>query len=257
MTQEYFDDEILMSFADGELDDATSSRLETALEQDDELAARLAVFLDSREIVAAELKPLIHEPVPAALMASVRRMADEAQQHDGGPKKSEPLQDNVVSFRSRADRPAAAPPRRWLMPAAAAIVAILAGTGGFFAGRGIDGATPSFDVAVIAGLDRETSGSDVSLGSSGEVLHLVASFQDGRGDLCREYEVRRPQATTLAVACRQAGTWVSRLTLTTPRADGYVPASTQETVDAYLSSIQAGSPLSPEQEKVALTRQAD
>ena len=48
MTREDFDDETLMAFADGELDEATSAQLETALAADDGLAARLAVFLDTR-----------------------------------------------------------------------------------------------------------------------------------------------------------------------------------------------------------------
>lgn len=44
MIMEHFDDETLMAFADGELDEATSLRLKKALESDEALAERLAVF---------------------------------------------------------------------------------------------------------------------------------------------------------------------------------------------------------------------
>ena len=67
MNTHYFDDETLMAFADGELDEATTLRVEAALETDEALAERLAVFLDSRIAVASAVKPLIDEPVPAAV----------------------------------------------------------------------------------------------------------------------------------------------------------------------------------------------
>jgi surface antigen len=238
MSKDDFDDETLMAFADGELDEARSLVLEEALASDEALAERLAVFLDSRRLVGDALKPLIDEPVPEALLASVRKMAQDAQ------RQATP-QDNVVSFRQQPQPTT----RHWLMPLAASLVAVVTGVIGFTLGR-MDPAATDAGTEIAAALDREASGQDVTL--SGAVLHVVASFRDERGELCREYELKQPASSTLTVACRQDGAWATRLALTTPQTEGYVPASSQETIDAYLASIQAGAPLSAEEERKAL-----
>lgn len=240
-----FDDETLMAFADGELDAARSLALEEALATDDALAERLAVFLDSRQLVGDAMKPLIDEPVPATLLASVRLMAEEARQQAAAPRN------NVVSFRQKPQQRVQPSARRWLMPIAACLLAVITGVVGFTAGR-MASSKKGAASEIAAVLDREASGQDVRLDASGTVLHVVATFRDERGELCREYELKQPARSTLTVACRQDGVWETRLALTSPQADGYVPASSQETIDAYLASIQAGSPLSPEEERKLL-----
>ncbi len=251
MTMEHFDDETLMAFADGELDAATSQRLETALEADEALAERLAVFLDTRLAVGSAMKPLIDEPVPEALAASVRRMAEAAD-----AKPASAPENNVLAF----ERPEPSMPVRnrqpWLIPIAASILAVITGVGGYMSGRGSVEPGASFESTLSAALDREPSGSDVTLGQS-EALHIVSSFVDGRGELCREYELKRQNDTTATVACRSNGNWVTRLALSSPRAEGYVPASSQETIDAYLASIEAGEPLAADAEKNALAGKAE
>jgi hypothetical protein len=244
MSKQEFDDETLMAFADGELDEARSLALEEALADDEALAERLAVFFDSSRLVGDALKPLIDEPVPEALTASVQRMVQEAGQKAAAP------QDNIVSFPARPKAAAAKPATySWLMPIAASLVAVITGVIGFTLGRMGPSATDS-GAEIAAALDREVSGRDVTLGTA--VLHVVATFRDERGELCREYRLTQPASSTQTVACRQDGAWTTRLALTTPQAEGYVPASAQETVDAYLASIQAGAPLSAEEERKAL-----
>ncbi|MBY5556719.1 hypothetical protein HFO41_27450 [Rhizobium leguminosarum] len=240
MSKKDFDDETLMAFADGELDETQSRALEEALASNEALCERLAVFLDSRQLVGDALKPLIDEPVPEALLASVRRMADEV--------RHQKPQDNVVSFRPKQQQQTM---RRWLVPVAASLVAIMTGVVGFALGR-VNPPASNSGAEIAAVLDREVSGRDVTLSSPETVLHVVASFRDERGELCREYELKQPKSSTLTVACRQNGAWATRLALTSAKADGYVPASSQETIDAYLASIQAGEPLSPEEEREVL-----
>lgn len=245
MSKKDFDDETLMAFADGELDEAQSLALEEALASDDALAERLAVFLDSRQLVGDALKPLIDEPVPDALLASVRKMAEEAQ-------RQTPPQDNVVSFRPKQQQPVSQPTmRRWLMPVAASLVAAVTGVVGFALGR-MGPTAPDASAEIAAALDREASGQDVTLAASGTVLHVVASFRDQRGELCREYELKQPESSTLTVACRQNGAWATRFALTSAKAEGYLPASSQEMIDTYLSSIEAGAPLPLEEERKIL-----
>ncbi|NTB97150.1 hypothetical protein G6M84_11545 [Agrobacterium tumefaciens] len=251
MTKEHFDDETLMAFADGELDEATSLRLETALETDDTLAERLAVFLDTRTALASAIKPLIDEPVPDALAASVRRMVEKAE-----VDSSRMEDDNVIAFHKREKPEIYGPGRPWLMPVAASILAVITGIGGFMAGRGSIEPDLSREHALSTALDRHPSGSDTALGQS-EALRIVSSFVDGRGEFCREYELKRQQDSTMAIACRSGSAWITRLALSSPRADGYVPASSQETIDAYLVSIEAGGPLSAAEEQRLLVRERE
>ncbi|MDA5635033.1 MULTISPECIES: anti-sigma factor family protein [Rhizobium/Agrobacterium group] len=248
MTKEHFDDETLMAFADGELDEATSLRLETALEIDDALAERLAVFLDTRTALASAIKPLIDEPVPDALAASVRRMVEDAEANNADIEGAK-----VIAFRGREKPEISRLRQRWLMPVAASVLAIITGLGGFVAGRsGLETGASVNDV-LSAALDHQPSGGDITVGQS-EVLRIVSSFVDGRGTFCREYELKRQEENTLAVACRSDGAWVTRLALSSPRADGYVPASSQETIDTYLTSIEAGGPLSATEEQRLLSK---
>lgn len=244
MTKLEFDDETLMAFADGELDERRSLALEEALAEDETLAERLAVFLDSRRLVGDTLKPLIDEPVPEALLASVKRMAEEAREKAPAP------QDNIISFRPKSQAVPVAT-RRWLVPLAASLVAVISGVIGFSAGR-LASPVSNSGAEIAAALGREASGQDVALGADGNVLHIVATFRDAGGALCREYALKQPEKSTLTVACREGDGWSTRLALTTPVAEGYVPASSQETLDAYLTSIQAGAPLSAEEESKAL-----
>ncbi len=247
MNIEYFDDETLMAFADGELDEATSLRVEAALDHDEALAARLAVFLDTRLAVASAVKPLIDEPVPEALADSVRRVVQEAE-----AAKVATGEKNVLAFPGRETRQQVER-RQWLLPIAASILAVITGVGGFVAGR--SGLQPgnSLDTALFAALDAQPSGSEVALTDT-QTLHIVATFTDGRGELCREYDLRRAQENTTTVACRANGAWVTRLALTSPRTEGYVPASSQDMVDAYLTTIEAGEPLAADAEKSALAK---
>ena len=48
MTKPDFPDEMLMRFADGELDAETSAAIEQAMETDDDLVARVALFIETR-----------------------------------------------------------------------------------------------------------------------------------------------------------------------------------------------------------------
>jgi hypothetical protein len=83
----------------------------------------------------------------------------------------------------------------------------------------------------------------------------IASFRTADGDLCREFEFDAADRTTLvSVACRDGAAWDLRLAVVAPSADasGYAPASSMETLDAYLMAIGADAPLSAEEEAAAI-----
>ena len=58
----------------------------------------------------------------------------------------------------------------------------------------------------------------------------------------------------VSVACRSEEQWQVRFTVAAAGADdGYAPASSLEALDAYLSAIGAGEPLSVDNEQTVLT----
>lgn len=245
MSEKQFDDETLMAFADGELDEEQSRALEKALEEDDALAERLAVFLDSRTLLSDTLKPLNDEPIPEALAAKVAAMTQEAT-------AAKDAQQNVLAFKPKATSPARSV-RPWLLPLAASLIAVISGVAGFSVGQ-MGGQSTGLEQNIASALDREASGKDIALAGSGNILHIVSTFRDEDGALCREYEVKEPANSTLTVSCQENGGWSTRLALTQPRVEGYAPASAHETVGAYLTSINASAPLSQKEEQAILKR---
>lgn len=243
-------DEMLMAFADGELAPAEQGEIEAALAEDETLAERLAVFLDTRDSLAATMKPLIDEPVPAALQASVVTAiatAREKQTVLPGPDET------IVAFRPRASTPVPRSPGAsmsspWAMALAASVVGIVVGLGGFLLGQSTAVAPEGTSLALNEALETVPSGGDRDLPVTGESLHMIASFRNAEGHLCREYELKAAAAVTTAVACHGPAGWQTRFALTNPVAEGYMPASTTDTLDSFLSGIGAGAPLSPEAE---------
>jgi hypothetical protein len=239
-------DEMLMAFADGELAPQEQGEIEVALAEDEALAERLAVFMDTRHTLAATMKPLIDEPVPAALTAAI---ATARQTQAATPQAAE----TVVPLRPRpSSSPAARSPGSaiaspWGMALAASFVGVVVGLGGFLLGQSTGVAPDGANLALNEALESLPSGGDRAL-SEAESLHMIASFRDAEGHLCREYERKAADAVTTAVACHGPAGWQTRFALTNPVAEGYVPASTTDTLDAFLSGIGAGAPLSPEEE---------
>ncbi|MBB6470437.1 anti-sigma factor family protein [Aminobacter carboxidus] len=257
MSRREFDDETLMAFADGELDAETTTAIEEAMGSDDTLIARVATFMASRAQASAALKPLIDEPVPEALTLSVQKMIDAARQRDNAAVEASepPAQDNVVAFQPGAPRKVSS---SWALPLAASLAAVIVGAGGYLAGKAGAPASEGFAVASISdpaiteALGSTASGSDVALGDA--TMKLVSSFRDESGALCREFELHRASKPSLvSVACRTEQQWDLRLAVAAPTAgQDYVPAGASETVDAYLTTIHAGAPLSEADEKKAL-----
>jgi hypothetical protein len=256
MGEEEFSDETLMAYADGELDAATAAKIDAAVAASDALAARVALFAETRKATKGAFEAIRAEPVPAGLQASVERLIAE---RTAGTKGSDPAS-NIVRLgppRSAArDRG-----RTWRLPLAASIAAAAAGLAGYWIGMSGDRPDGLLDVAgsthaEIARLRSSVrSGEQMPLPGQSARLEVVSSFLAG-GVLCREFELDRDGgAGSLAVACLKDGKWSTSFAVVM-RSDGggFVPASSLEAVESYLSSIGAGAALSPEQEEQALAR---
>ncbi|NRP72289.1 hypothetical protein ILFOPFJJ_03186 [Ensifer psoraleae] len=252
MTKTDFSDEILMRFADGELDADTSAELERAMELDDELVSRVALFIETRAAAQTAMKPLLDEPLPAELSAAVEKMVKEKTQSASDA--------SVLPFTPRAANHRRA--NRWLAPIAASLVVVVAGIGGYWLRGGgeavLDG---GLHVAGISGsalddaLATVATGEERQLPDSNQRFRAIATFRDNAQTLCREFEVdSADRSTVVSVACRTGAEWRVTFAVVAPGASGgYAPASSTETLDAYLTAIDAGPPLEAAEEAQVLS----
>lgn len=232
-----FDDEELMAFADGAIEEPRFSAIAAAIESDPELARRLELLVAGGAAARAVYGPLADRPVPDGLRRRVETAIAAAEMT------------KVVPFRRLHSRPA------WQAAAIAASVAVVlaAPAGYFFARTGEDisiAAGQPLSPALATQLETVASGGEAVLGAA--TLRPVATFTDAAQNLCREFELDR-ELTTVAVACRSDDYWQVAIAIDAPPADdGYAPASSLAALDAFLDSIGAGPPLSLEEEQQAL-----
>lgn len=244
MTREHFTDDVLMAYADGEVDGETAAAIEAAMASDASLTARIDVFARTRTILAAAAADRLAAPVPAAVTARALAAIEAARQPERGG--------NVLSL----DKARSA--RSWGFPGVA-LAASIALAVGMAAGFGLAPREPaglqvaSLPPETITALSSAPSGERTEV--AGGQFVAIASFRTADGDLCREFEFDAPDRSTLvSVACRDGTAWDLRLAIVAPGADasGYAPASSMETLDAYLSAIGAGAPLTAEEEAAAI-----
>ncbi|MER8825835.1 anti-sigma factor [Mesorhizobium sp. M0938] len=258
MTEEIFSDEILMQFADGELDPDMAARIERAMETDDRLVTRVAMFIETRAQAQVALKPLLDEPVPEKLVAAVEQMIEARR---AGERTASVLPfggGRIAGPRSRS---------QWMLPIAASLAAVVGALAGYWAAGTNERAQGGLWVAGVIrpalgqALETVESGKEIRLAGISDRFRAIATFRNNSQDLCREFEVdSQNRSTVVSVACRSGDEWRVSFAVVAPGdAGGYAPASSTEALDAYLSAIEAGAPMSAEEEVQALTevRQKD
>ena len=219
------DPEMLMAYADGELDPLSAKRVEKAMAADPALAERVAAHRALRATLAGHFAPVAQQPVPARLAAL--------------------LDDAVVPIR-------AAPARRrnWLsagnLAAMAATLVI-----GLLAGRMLEPAGPvaSRQGSLVAqgSLAQALDTQLASAPAAGAATRIGLTFRDPEGALCRTFEDR----ALSGIACRAAGEWTLRRTMSGDAAQGaYRQAGSAETMEAA-QAMMAGDPLDAAAERAA------
>lgn len=238
------DDETLMAFADGELDPATTTQVAAAIDADPDLQARLRLFSESRNRLQAEAQDAFAQSSAqdAQLIARIRAASV--------------VPANTAAATSGAVDISAATPgninRRPLAAIAAALALALIG-GGLWWQLGDSADSARLDAAQVAALDNLPSGEAQALDEQ-TTLTMIASYRNGKDELCREFETHNATGMEIIVACRDRNDWSPRFAMDVEAAtDGYVPAAGElEELDAFLANTQAGAPLTPEEEAAAL-----
>lgn len=239
MIEKKVSDEMLMAYADGELEGAERDGIARLAETDPVIAARIARFSSARRAVHDAYAPIMAQPVPEALIAALS---------GGASTRTPPRQDNGFI-------------RRFAMPAAASLI-LAVGLGGYWLGLSSNPpGEPSF-IAIATG----PSVLDALAGApSGEPVHVMSgnvsiqtratgTYEVADG-LCRIYEASSGGDSLRGVTCTDGTHWSVPVAMTGE--DGaYRPAQDADTaiIDVFLDSVAAGADIGPEAEAELIAR---
>jgi hypothetical protein len=240
MSQLHLSDEILMAFADGELEDPVAATVEQAMLRDPAVTKRVVAFLRTRRLVrAASLKEATPD-VPAELRAAIQAQIDRFESADPRGAASGLSEQGLLRGRVR-----------WRVVAvamAASLATIAIATAGYLAGRqGLWAQQATGPIAHLGDpqishlLSETVSGQEQTLPAGR--LRVISTYRMADGSLCREFKLQVPSGTADAVACRRDG-WIVTFALASATMNSaYVPSDGSDLMAAYLQNAGAGQPL--------------
>ena len=246
MSQLHLSDEILMAFADGELEEPSAAAVAKAMAEDPAVAKRIMDFQQSRRLTRSAFSAVLMPDVPPQLRAAVSAQV----------KAYEP------TGRTSAD-PDSKPPRserltrrpefvQWALAASIAAIGLALGyVAGSWGAPEAGGLMAQLESPVVhRELSRTPSGDDVELPVGR--LRVISTYRLADGSLCREFRLQSSGQTAEAVACRNGG-WSTTFAMAGAANDTtYTPSGGGDPMAAYLQDINAGEPLVGETEARAL-----
>lgn len=241
-----YDDEILMAYADGELDPAQRAAIAQAMRDDPAVAAAVARHQALRQDVFAAFAGTLDEPVPERLQPRAA-----APVHDLGAARA--AREARAVDQQAGKRRSAWP--RWGALAASLAVGVMAGVlgtrgvgnSGPVLAPGADGAWTA-EGRLAQALDRQ-----LAQDSGPDGVRVGLSFQSQSGSYCRTFQL----GGSSGLACREDGRWRVPVLADSPaQGTGYrqaasaLPPAVLDAVDARL----AGQTLDPAAERAARER---
>jgi len=253
-------DEILMAFADGELDNPQRAEIERALADDASLRQRVAAMKAQRERLAAAYAPVLDEPVPDRLASLLRAQppAPATASVTNLDEVRSAVQAQRQRLRSWAQRKRGPSWSHWGGMAASVLVGVF---------LGLQWNTLSTDTAtdaviglhegrlVAGGLVAQALSSQLaSEAAAGAPVAVQLSFVDQGGSYCRTFST----AAVAGLACRQRGQWMlQNLAATEAAPAGAVRQAASELPRAVLDAVDrriAGDALDANRERQARER---
>jgi negative regulator of sigma E activity len=192
-----FPDEMLMAYADGELDAETRRAIEAAMENDPEIARQVERHRSMRKELGAAFGGVLDERIPD-------RLIDAA--------KSAPARSNVADFSAaRAAKQAAAARRRWSLPqwiaiAASVLLGVIVGRTALQPPESDLVAMKTGQLVAAGSLANALSNQVGGVPSSDSRVAIAATFRSKAGVYCRAFTASAPEPVA-GVACREADQW--------------------------------------------------
>ena len=194
-----FSDEILMAYADDEVDADTRRQIEAAMAHDPLIAQRVARHRELRADLNAAFDGVLGEEIPS-------RLLDAAAASPAAANAS--LVTDLNAVRLAKQRPGGS--RRWSWPEWTSIAASL--LIGILAGRSALGPSESTMFAasangiVATGELHEALTAQLSGASDDAAVWIGLSFRSAGGEYCRTFTAR----SSAGFACREADAWKVR-----------------------------------------------
>jgi hypothetical protein len=232
-----FSDEVLMAYADGELEPAMRAAVDAAIASDPEVAQRVSRHRALRERLRAAYGPVLDEPMPERLIAAAR------------------AQPKVVALRRR---PASVRTFGWQWGALAASVLLAAIIAPLIYRRGTLPVVMQDGRLLARGaLAQALTEQLASAQRPADPVQVGISYLARSGEYCRTFALRA--ASLGGVACRAAGEWrvqVLAQSAATAGSTAYRPAASA-LPGAVLAAVDAeisGEPLDARAEALARSR---
>lgn len=235
-------DEMLMAYADGELDAPARAEIERAIAADASLAARLQAQTALRARLQAAYAPELDEPVPERLRQAAR------------PPAAGTVIDLAAQRAARQARPPGDAWWRWGGLAASVLLGVLLG-------RLWPAAAPAGDVALHEGrlvargvLAQALSTQRAAAPTADAAVAVQLTFLDRAGAYCRTFST----AGAAGLACRSGADWhVTLLAEAEPAGGGVMRQAASALPPAVLGAVDQridGRPLDAQAEQAALQR---
>lgn len=218
-------DEILMAYADNELDAEGRASVEAAMAADPEIAKRVARHKTLRGALKSQFDPVLREPVPDRLLTAVRK-TPAAQ-----PRKAEVT--DLARVRA-AKQQIAGPSRRWSWPEWGGMAAslVLGLAVGYALLRPPGQMIANSDGRLVAqGALKEALSRQLAGEQAGEErpVQIGLSFAAKSGNYCRAF-VTHSAESMAGIACREGNAWSVKILApsesTKSGANGYRMAGT-------------------------------
>jgi len=265
-------DEMLMAYADNELDAADRTRAESYLAQNPEAAHRLAAFAATGRGLGGMFDAPMHQPVPHHLIDAVRGAAPGEERSSATAASAQ-----IIAFETAQQRrKLASVLPQWAAAAAACVALIAAGLGAQrmmtpvasetfgaeFTAEGVKIAGPVLAAALETAAGN--SDSEVTIDGARATVRPVFTFAATSGGYCRQYEIHHGETASIAgVACRDASShWriegqMAARRAQRPAASKTAPAQVYgeapAAIDAIVERMSLGDMLGPEDEAAVLT----
>ncbi len=252
-----YEDETLMAYADGELDDALRAEIAAAIEQDPQLARRVEQHRALRAEVSGAYANVLDRPLPdrlraAALGSTLGSALGSTSDSTPGPVRDRAeARGNVVQFPTRNARAPALRwgAREWVAMAASLLLGVLISWRTLAPREDLLQATDGALVArgaLAEALDQQLA----SAQPRDAAVHIGVTFKTREGGYCRSFTL--PATNTAGLACHAGGDW--RIPATTSVEAGGQMQQAAGAPPAILQAIEAriaGEPLDAAGEEAA------
>ena len=241
-----FSEEVLMAYADGELDAPTRAAVDAAMASDPEIARRIARHEALRSRVHSAFNKVLDEPVPARVLNVARN------------ERPAPLRSNVTPLRPRQVRHWNW--RQWTAVAASLIVGVIAGRLTLMHEGNAGPVMTRGDRLLAAGTLAAALSDQLASGqSTADPVRIGVSFRAKSGEYCRTFTLRGA-AGLAGLACRAQDGWQLGVLARTESPSGsagtyrQAASSMPAAVVAAVGERMAGEPLDQHAEAAARER---